>query len=141
MDDLSRFCCQNAQCPDHGKRGAGNLTVCAWYGKRQKRRLLYCRTCKTRFSERKGTVFFGSRLPDERVVEILAHIQEGCGQRKTTRLTGSARNTVARYSQLAGEHAWALHEELVAFSPSDAGGATRRKMGVRGKKAGALRSR
>ena len=27
MDDLSRFCCQNSQCPDFGLRDAGNLTV------------------------------------------------------------------------------------------------------------------
>jgi hypothetical protein len=26
-EDLSRFCCMNQQCPDHGKRGVGNLTV------------------------------------------------------------------------------------------------------------------
>ena len=52
---LSRFCCQNEDCPDYGKRGAGNLTVCGRYGKDKQRRLLYCRTCKARFSERKGT--------------------------------------------------------------------------------------
>ena len=33
MDDLSRFCCQDPDCPDHGKRGHGNLTVCGRYGK------------------------------------------------------------------------------------------------------------
>ena len=27
MDDLSRFCCLNSDCPDYGKRGHGNLTV------------------------------------------------------------------------------------------------------------------
>ena len=32
MDDLSRFCCLNSDCPDHGKRGAGNLTVTSRYG-------------------------------------------------------------------------------------------------------------
>src|SRR5262245_487102 len=25
-EDLSRFCCQNPDCPDHGQRGLGNLT-------------------------------------------------------------------------------------------------------------------
>ena len=45
-EDLSRFCCQNERCPDYGKRGLGNLTVCARYGKHKQRRLLYCRTCK-----------------------------------------------------------------------------------------------
>jgi len=52
-EDLSRFCCMNEQCPDHGKRGVGNLTVCARYGRDKQRRLLYCRSCKYRFSERK----------------------------------------------------------------------------------------
>jgi hypothetical protein len=43
-EDLSRFCCLNEQCPAHGKRGLGNLTVCARYGKDKQRRLLYCRS-------------------------------------------------------------------------------------------------
>ena len=52
MDDLSRFCCLNCDCPDHGKRGAGNLTVTSRYGPDKARRMLRCRTCKARFSER-----------------------------------------------------------------------------------------
>ncbi len=124
MDDLSRFCCQNSQCPDYGKRGAGNLRVCMEYGHQGQKRLLYCRTCKARFSERKGTVFFYSQLPREKVIEVLQHIAEGCGVRKTSRLTGVNRNTVSRYSRLAGEHAKAIHDELVAFSPSERGGST-----------------
>ena len=39
MDDLSRFCCLNSDCPQHGKRGAGNLTVTSRYGKDKERRL------------------------------------------------------------------------------------------------------
>jgi len=37
MDDLSRFCCQNSECPDYGKRGGGNLPVCGRYGPRHRR--------------------------------------------------------------------------------------------------------
>jgi hypothetical protein len=33
MDDLALFCCQNSQCPDFGRRGAGNLTVTGRLGK------------------------------------------------------------------------------------------------------------
>jgi transposase-like protein len=116
-DDLSRFCCQNKDCPDHGKRGAGNLTACMRFGKGKRIRLLYCRTCKDRFSERKGTPFFGARLVDEKVLSVLEHIAEGVGVRKTGRLVGVNKNTVVRYSRLAGRHAKALHEELVSFSP------------------------
>ena len=67
MDDLSRFCCLNSDCPDHGKRGAGNLTVTSRYGPDKSRRMLRCRTCKARFSERKGTPLFDARLPPEKV--------------------------------------------------------------------------
>ncbi len=37
--------------------------------------------------------------------------------RKTSRLVGVNKDTVVRYSLLAGTHAKALHDELVAFSP------------------------
>ena len=117
MDDLSGFCCQNPECPDYGNRGAGNLSVSMHYGPEKKRRILYCRTCKSRFSERKGTPLFDTRLPEEKVVSILAHIAEGCGVRKTSRLVGVSKDTVTRYCLLAGEHAQQLHDELVAFSP------------------------
>ena len=70
MDDLSRFCCQNSQCPDYAQRGAANLTVCMRYGKRKQLRLLYCRTCQARFSERKGTPLFQSRLPEEKCLSL-----------------------------------------------------------------------
>jgi transposase-like protein len=117
MDDLSRFCCLNSDCPDQGQRGAGNLTVTSRYGLDRSRRMLRCRTCKTRFSERKGTVLFGAKLPPEKVESVLEHIAEGCGVRQTGRLCRVNRNTVGRYSRSAGEHARQLHEELVAFSP------------------------
>lgn len=125
MDDLSRFCCQNKQCPDYGKRGGQNLTVCGRFGKDNRIRLLYCRTCKARFSERKGTPLFGARLSDEKIQAVLAHVVEGCGVRKTGRLVGVNRNTVVRYSRLAGKHAKALHDELVAFSPGNTGSTVR----------------
>ncbi len=67
MDDLSRFCCQNPQCADYGKRGTGNLTACMRFGKEKRLRLLYCRTCHARFSERKGTPLFEARLPEATV--------------------------------------------------------------------------
>ena len=134
MEELAHFCCQNRECTEYGKRGAGNLSVCDRYGATKERRMLYCSACKARFSERKGTPLFRARLPAKAAISILAHIAEGCGVRKTSRLVEVNKNTVIRYSVLAGGHAKDLHDELVAFSPSDPGGAVRRKMGLRGKK-------
>jgi LacI family transcriptional regulator len=120
MDDLSRFCCLNSDCPEHGKRGAGNLTVSRRYGRQAVRRMLRCRACKARFSERKGTPLFGSHLTHEKAVSVLHHIAEGNGVRKTGRLVGVNRETVARLSRKAGAHAAALHDELIAVSPPHA---------------------
>ncbi len=140
MDDLAPFCCHNPDCPDHGQRGYGNLTVCGHYGPQQLR-LLYCRTCKARFSERKGTALFDTRLPPDKVLGVLRHLAEGVGVRKTSRLTGVNKDTVSRYALLAGDHAQQLHDELVAFSPSDTRGPVRREVGVRRQKREALRPR
>ena len=86
-DDLSRFCCLNPDCPDYGKRGHGNLTVPLRYGPQQWR-LLRCRTCKARFSERKGTPLFDSRLSAAKAQAVLQHLADGCGVRQTGRLVG-----------------------------------------------------
>ena len=125
MDDLSRHCCMNSECPDHGKRGAGNLTVTSRYGLEKSRRMLRCRTCQARFSERKGTVLFGARLAPEKVESVLEHVAEGCGVRQTGRLCRVDRNTVGRLSRLAGTHARDLHDEVVGLSPPDARGPIR----------------
>lgn len=125
MDDLSGFCCLNSDCPGHGKRGAGNLTVTGRYGPDKSRRMLRCSTCKARFSERKGTPLFDARLPPGKVESVLEHVAEGCGVRQTGRLCKVAPNTVARYSRLAGAHARDAHDDLVAVSPPDDRGPVR----------------
>ena len=119
MDDLSRFCSLNPAYPDRGKRDAKNLTVTARYGPQKAKRMLRCRTCKARFSERKGTPLFDARLPSDKVESVLEHVAEGCGVRQTGRLCKVDRGTVACYSRLAGDHARGLHEGLVALSPPD----------------------
>src|SRR3984957_15493296 len=117
MDDLSRFCCQNSRCPDFGRRDAGNLTVTGRLGKHHQYRLLYCRTCRDRFSERKGTPLYRAHLPEDKVASILEHITEGCGVLKTARLLKVHPDTVSRYTRAAGEQARLAHDELVAHSP------------------------
>lgn len=125
MKPLEQLCCQNFQCPQYGKRGAGNLTACGWIDRKHTIRQLYCRTCKARFSERKGTVLYHAKLPPEKVVALLEHVREGCGVRQTARLVQVDKDTANRYVRLAGEHAAAVHDERVAFSPSDPGSPVR----------------
>jgi hypothetical protein len=80
MDDLSRFCCVNPDCLEHGQRGHGNLMVPMRYGA-TRCRLLRCSTCRARFSDRQGTPLFDARLPAAKVAAVLAHVAEGVGTR------------------------------------------------------------
>ena len=125
MDDLKTFCCQNPHCPDYGRRGLDNLRICFRNGPHKDRRVLACRTCPQRFSERKGTLLYRAKLPEAKALAVLQHLQESCGVRQTSRLVGVNKDTVVRLAVLAGQHAQQLHDERVAFSPSDPGSPVR----------------
>ena len=111
--------CHNSACPDHAKRGHGNVYYRGWSGRDERIRMVYCRTCEKSYSERKGTAFERSQLPTDEVVSVLDHIREGCGIRATSRLTGVSRDTISRTLAKAGDQAKLHHDELVAFSPSN----------------------
>lgn len=64
MRPLDQLGCQNSQCTLYGQRGRGNLSVCGWSGKNQTIRQLYCRACKARFSQRKGTPLYHAKRCD-----------------------------------------------------------------------------
>ena len=131
MEDLARFCCLNPDCPDHGKRGAGNVAPRGFYGPGKSRRLLWCKTCKQRFSERKGTPLFHCHLPADKAFAVLGHLQDGCGVRQTSRLVKVHQRTVLRLGRKAGDHAKVAHDELVSLSPLDDETATRREVELR----------
>ena len=119
MDDLKIFCCQNPTCTDYGRRDLDNLRVCFRYGPSKATRVLACRTCRQRFSERKGSVLYRCKLSEDKAVSVLQHLQEDCGVRQTSRLLGVNKNTVVRFAIVAGRHAQQVHDELVALSPPD----------------------
>ena len=58
--------------------------------------MLYCCSCKWRFSERTGTPLFGSQLTEEQALSIFDQLAERNGVRATARLVGVNRNTVVR---------------------------------------------
>jgi hypothetical protein len=116
---IEHFFCHNSACPDHGKRGGGNVYFRGFSGRNKSIRMVYCRTCKRSYSERKGTALERSQLPTDKAVSVLDHLREGVGIRATSRLTGVSRDAVSRHLARAGGQAKLLHDELVAFSPSD----------------------
>jgi hypothetical protein len=141
MRPIEEFCCQNKECPNFGRKGSGSLSQRGWSGHKKAIRMLYCSVCGAHFSERKGTVLSGSRLPEDQVVNVLNHLFEQNGIRQTARLTGVNKDVVNRLAKVAGKHAEKVHEELVAFSPQYPGSANGRKVVVRPKERGQLRSK
>jgi transposase-like protein len=125
MDDLKTFCGQNPQCPDYGRRGLDNRRVAFRNGPHKERRVLACRTCPKRFSERKGTALYHCKLPEQKALSVLQHLQESCGVRQTSRLVGVNKDTVVRLALVAGRHAYEVHDERVAFSPANPRSAVR----------------
>lgn len=43
-------------------------------------------------------------LSEEKAISLVRHIRDGCGTRSTSRLIEVDKNTVTRYSRLAGKH-------------------------------------
>ncbi len=73
--DLSKFWCWQKDCPDYGKKGAGNIVLKERYGK-DNRALLKCKTCSHCFSEAHGTPFFGLNTSMDELCRTLAQIPE-----------------------------------------------------------------
>ena len=104
MEQIGNTYCPNKDCKEYGLRGQGNISVRGKYGKEKNRTLLYCLTCGKRFSSCRGTPFFGLKLSDDKIHQIVHHAAEGVGVRATGRLLGIGKDTVNRVILLAGEH-------------------------------------
>ena len=109
---LAELCCVNPKCSDSGQRDHGNLSVRAGKGGGQWR-IIHCSTCRTDFSERKGTALWGTRMPPETAEAIARHLKEGCGIRKTSRLVGVSKDGVTSIAVRLGLHSRALHDDRV----------------------------
>jgi transposase-like protein len=89
------FFCPNSACSDYGKRGTGNIVVYNRYG-RNNRRLLRCKTCNLRFSERRNTFFFGLHTQESKIKEVILCLLDGKSFREAATTAGIDKDTVLR---------------------------------------------
>jgi transposase-like protein len=92
---LDNFFCPNESCGDHGKKGLGNIVVYHKYGKDQ-RKLLKCKTCNFRFSERRSTFFFGLHTKESKIKEVMFYLLEGMSFREAAVAADLDKDTVQR---------------------------------------------
>lgn len=93
--EISGFFCPNDGCPDYGKKGIGNVVVYNRYG-RDNRRLLRCKTCNFRFSERRNTFFFGLHTEESKIKEVILYLLDGKSFREAALTAGIDKDTVLR---------------------------------------------
>lgn len=92
---LYDFFCPNEACDDHGKRGLGNIIIYDRYGK-DRRKLLKCKTCNFRFSERRSTFFFGFHTKESKIKEVILYLLKGMSFREAATASKLDKDTVQR---------------------------------------------
>jgi transposase-like protein len=110
--DLSKQFCPNPECEDYGIRGAGNITTSTTFGN-QRIRLLRCKSCNKRFSERHHTVYSGLRLKEQTITDILSCLAEGMSIRGCARIKGVSKDTVQRILERTRVHCQKVLTELL----------------------------
>ena len=110
--DLATLACINADCQQFGGTGQGHLTICKVDGK-DGIRLLRCGRCHEEFSERRNTALFNTKISEAKAEDVIDHLDEGCSVRATSRLTKTAKVTVARLLKVSGRHAQRFHDQQV----------------------------
>jgi len=106
---LSFFVCPNPDCADFNKFNSGNLSVAERMGKNKAIRRLYCKTCKTRFSEREGSLLAKTKLDEPVVVRILKCLGHGCSIEATADICEVDPRTVEKFLEKAGRRAEDFH--------------------------------
>jgi len=110
--NLSQHFCPNPECEQYGQKGLGNITTSTTFGK-QNIRLLRCKTCNKRFSERHSTVFSGLHLEEQVVTEILLCLAEGMSIRGCARVKRVNKDTVQRVLERARQHCAKVLSDLL----------------------------
>jgi len=92
---LDDFFCPNESCNDHRKKGLGNIVIYDRYG-RNRRKLLRCKTCNSKFSERRSSFFFGLHTKESTIREVILYLLEGMSFREAAIASDLDKDTVQR---------------------------------------------
>lgn len=102
--DITDVWCPNPECPNYGIRNVlGHIVSYGSYGKHSCL-LLRCRTCRTRFSERKQTVFYGLHTDEKTIERVVRCLVEGNGLRASARIMDLSRDAVSHIFWQASRH-------------------------------------
>jgi transposase-like protein len=108
MQDIKEYFCPHPGCKYYGLRGAGNLVKAGTYTQKasgEKRQMLKCSICGTRFSETRNALFAGYHYGEQTIQKIIVSIAGGNGVRATARQLGLSKDRVNNIVLKAGTYA------------------------------------
>jgi len=108
MIDIKNYFCPHPSCKCYGLRGNGNLIKAGTYRRKlsgEKKHMLKCNVCGTRFSETHSTIFAGSHYSDKTINNIIVSTAEGNGIRATSRILNLSKDRVNKIVLKAGAYA------------------------------------
>lgn len=114
MAIINETFCINNDCKDYGIKNLGNIRTRGKYGKNKEKLLLYCQTCGQRFSHSRSTAFFGLRIPENKIIQIIQNTANGIGIRETGRLLHISKDTANRVVLKAEKHCEVVLQNLLA---------------------------
>lgn len=114
MAIISEIFCINNDCKDYGIKNLGNIRTRGKYGKSKEKQLLYCRTCGQRFSYSRSTAFFGLRIPENKITQVIEKTANGVGIREIGRQLEISKDTANRVVLKAEKHCEVVLQNLLA---------------------------
>jgi transposase-like protein len=114
MITISDYFCPNEKCKCYGLRGQGNLIKAVTYKNHGvDRQMFKCKVCKSRFSETRNTIFFGSHYSEETIHSIIRFVAEGNEVRATAKILGLSKDSVNKVILTAGLYAETVMNSLL----------------------------
>jgi len=108
--------CPNKNCKCYGQLDQGNITAQSTYMTQSgKRRVFYCSSCQTSFSETRDTVFFDLRTPEDKVIMALKMILVKVGLSDISFVLNVTEQTLLNWLDRAAKKA----EQINAFLLKD----------------------
>ncbi len=114
MATINETYCINNDCKDYGIKNLGNIRTRGKYGKSKEKQLLYCQTCGQRFSYSRSTAFFGLRIPENKITQVIEKTANGVGIREIGRQLGISKDTANRVVLKAEKHCEVVLQNLLA---------------------------
>src|SRR5499427_3075324 len=110
--------CPNPECTHYRRMQQGNVSAIATYLTQSgKRRIFRCRTCETRFSETRATVFFDLRTSEEKVMMALKMLLVRVDLAGVSFVLGVTEETVLAWLRRAAHQAEEIIRHLLRALP------------------------